>query len=83
MHPFAYTISAMFSLEALKQKMYDTRQSIYIWRNIEDCPCGKAISITYSECVSVAAGIQRAMRMCHTVNLWPVRLYNFFFPHSP
>jgi hypothetical protein len=34
---------------------------------------------TYSECVSVALGIQHAMRMSHTV-LGSVRLYNTF-PH--
>ena len=41
---------------------------MYVQRNIEPCPrnqrCGgKAISITYSECVSVALDIQHEMRM--------------------
>ena len=45
-----------------------TRQAMYVQRNIEalscnDCYCGKAISITYSECVPVALGVQHAMRM--------------------
>jgi hypothetical protein len=31
------------------------------------CGSGKAINITYSECVSVTLGIQHAMHMCHTV----------------
>ena len=45
-----------------------TRRAIYIYRNTEarlynHCCSGRAISITYSECVSVVSGIQRAMRM--------------------
>ena len=41
--------------------------------------CSEAITITKSECVFVALGIQRPMRMRHIV-LWPFRLYNIF-PH--
>ena len=45
---------------------------MYIQRNIEVCLCshcwgGKAVSITYSECVLVALGIQHALCMCNTV----------------
>ena len=31
------------------------------------CGCGKTISITYSECVPIALGIQHAINMCHIV----------------
>jgi hypothetical protein len=54
--------------------------------NIEACSCnhccrGNTISITYSQCVSVALVIRHAKRSavlyCH---LWPVWLYHIF-PH--
>ena len=41
----------------------------------------KAISITYSECVSVALGIQHAMCMRHNCHLWPVWLNRIFPPY--
>jgi len=45
---------------------------MYAKRNIEARTCnhrcsGKAVSITYSECVLVLLGIQHAMRVCHIV----------------
>jgi hypothetical protein len=45
---------------------------MYIQRNIEECLCnhccsGKAVSITYSQRVSVALRIQHAMRLRHVV----------------
>jgi hypothetical protein len=54
---------------------------MYVLRNIEvrscnHCCSGKAISITYYECVSVALGIQHAP-YCQ---LWLVWLY-YIFPH--
>jgi len=61
-----------------------TRQAMCMKRNVEVRSCNywcswKVISNTYSECGSVALGIQYAMRMRHIV-MWPARLYNIF-PH--
>ena len=50
-------------------------------RSCNHCCIGKAISITYYECVYVASGMQHAMRMLRICHLWPVRLYHIF-PHS-
>ena len=45
-----------------------TRQTMYVWRNTEarsynHCCSGRAISVTYSECVSIALIVQPAKRM--------------------
>jgi len=36
-------------------------------RSLNHCCCGRAILITYSECMSVALVNQHEMRMCHIV----------------
>jgi len=36
-------------------------------RSPNNCSSGKTVSITYSECVFVALGIEHAMRMHHNV----------------
>ena len=59
-----------------------TRNVRDLHRNIEAlsnnrCCGGKAINITYSECVSVALVIEYAKRMLHIV-MWPVWVYHIF-----
>jgi hypothetical protein len=58
---------------------------VYVYRNMQarsrnHCCCGKAISITYSECVSVAIFIQHAMLMRRIV-ICGLPGSTIFFPH--
>jgi hypothetical protein len=60
-----------------------TRQAMYVYGNTDARACnhycsGKAISITYSECVFVDLGIQHAMRMRHIVTCCLSGCYNTF-----
>ena len=61
---------------------FNTRQAICVWHNAEahfcnHCCSGKAISITYPECVFVTLGVQHAMRLRHVV-MWTAPLYCIF-----
>jgi len=54
------------------ERHISSREAIYAERNIEARTCNhccseKSITMTYSESVFVALGIQLAMRMCHNV----------------
>jgi len=64
-------------------ELITTRQAMYVEHNTESRSCnrccsGEAISITYSECVSVVLGIQQAMRVRQVVILGPFGSTKFF-----
>jgi len=69
--------AVILHVEGVNNPMHVSRNSEV--RSCNHCYSGKAISITYSECVFVALGIQHARHMRHS-HLWPVRLYPIF-PH--
>jgi hypothetical protein len=52
-------------------------------RTCNHCCCGKAISITYSECVSVTLVIQHAVRMRHIILSSVACLALPYFSHYP
>ena len=59
-----------------------TRQAMYVYRNTgarsrNDCCCGKAISITYSERVSVTC-LPACNAHAPYCNLWTIWLYRIF-----
>ena len=63
-----------------------TRQAMYFERNTEACMCrpnhccrGRTISITYSQCLSVALSIQHAMRMRYIVTCDLLESTVFFY----
>jgi len=64
-----------------------TRQATYVYRNIQErsinhCCRTKAVSVTYSECVSVVLVMQHTQSACTVLHghQWPLRFYHFF-PH--
>ena len=60
-----------------------TIQAVYFEaRSSNHCCSGKAINITYCECVFVALGIQHRVRSAVLYfHLWAVRLHNIFTRH--
>ena len=69
-----WTLQVCFSPAERRSRLHYcqslTTQAMYVESNIEalpcdNCCCGKAISITYFECVFVALGIRHAKRVRH------------------
>ena len=75
------TLLFRFYIHRVMYAMKD--KAMYIKRNNEErlcnhCCSGRAISITYSECVFVALAIQHALGICHIViSSLPISI----FPH--
>jgi hypothetical protein len=69
--------------ESVEYVLYD--KTMLVQRNIEarshnQCCCGIANGITYSECVFVVLGMRHAKRLRHIhCHLWPICVYNIFF----
>jgi len=60
------------------------KHAIYVYRNIEARSCnrccsGEALSITYCECISVALGIQHAMRIIRHIVICGLSGSTIFF----
>jgi hypothetical protein len=77
-----YTIGS-FCQTRLWKRLSWLRQALYVKYNTEahsynHCCSRKSISVTYSEYVLVALGIQYAMRMCHIV-IWHLSDSTIFF----
>jgi Fe2+ transport system protein B len=65
-----------------------TKEAICVKRNtralsLNQCCCGKAISILYSECVSAALVIQHAKRMRPVILSYVASLALAYFPTLP
>ena len=61
--------------------MLQQNKVMLVYRNIGASECNqccsrKATTITYSECMFVALGIQHKMRMRHVGHLWSLRRYS-------
>jgi len=72
------------SLYLLSYTIKLTSQAMYVSRNTETRSCihccsGKAVSITYSDCVFLALCVRYACAVLYSYcHLWPVRLCNIF-----
>jgi len=67
-HSITYVVRIYFSAMTVFINIKDMQRTYgqkIEARTLNFCFCGKAISITHSECVSVASGIQHELRMCH------------------